>query len=421
MSDSPIVQAGFRQLCWLGVGVCVATCWFGLSYIIPVFASLMGLLAGVLLAVYVLIWPVDLLERALIWLVSFGYRASLSSDLSSRAPRQFSRLIRGAAIVLVFILFLALVLWLLIWGVPILLRQIQQVIHGAPGYAEQFENMLLDLFARWGILDWEPVQTILLQGANEDSAHSLFLVQPVSDWLTEQGDWVGGALASSFKNAFELVTSTLQRAFYVWLAIPLVFFALMDGGRIRWVVKRFFKEGSFAQQHADFVLCRAHDVMLAFLRGQVMLGFITGAYMFFIYQWFGVKFALLLSVIFFVAEIIPVVGTWIGIIPGLLAAYMSGGLSVAFWVWLCSYSYQTIKDNIVAPKVVGDVMGLHPLVVLISILMFTRMFGLVGTIFAIPITALAYSVWQYLIAQWEPEFDQGLSDQRVVSLSEGNV
>lgn len=399
-----------NRLCWLATLVLVLGCWWALNAVFPLFSSLMGLLSGVVLVVYVLIWPVDLVERGLLWCLSLGFRSSLSSDLSSPAPRQLSRLIRGIAIVFVFIVFGGSILSLLLWALPILSHQIQQVIQSIPDYVAQLEAGLLNLLEAWGLIEWEPVRAFFLQ--NPQQAEHSVLVQSLLDWFTQQGNLAGGALSNSVKNILELVGGTLQRAFYVWLAIPFVFFFLMDGGRLRWVAKRFFSEHSEEAQgdislgdasfgglekDVDFVLRRSHDVMMAFLRGQVLLGFITGVYMFFVYQWFDVKFALLLAVLFFVAEILPVIGTWLGIIPGLFVAYMSGGLSVAFWVWVCSYAYQTVKDNIVAPKVVGDVMGLHPLAVLVSILVFTRLFGLIGTVFAIPVTALCYAMWLYWV------------------------
>lgn len=133
------------------------------------------------------------------------------------------------------------------------------------------------------------------------------------------------------------------------------------------------------------------------------------------------KFALLLAVIFFVAELLPVVGTWIGIIPGLLVAYFSGGLSVAFWVWVCSYAYQTVKDNIVAPKIVGDVMGLHPLVVLFSIVLFTQWFGLVGTLFAIPVTAFVHVSWNYVLQIIRPRWQQSEERAAVIEVNGGMI
>lgn len=406
---SPVLSPSRRvlnQLCWVAVALLGGCLFLAIGYMVPLIGDVIGLAIGVFLAVYLLIWPVDLVERGMIWLLSGGHRSSMASSLDSKTPEQFSRVIRGVAISGVFLVFLTGVTILLTWALPILLKQIQQVVQGLPQYAESVERWILSLLERWGLFGWNPVQLFLLNGAAEDPEHPLFLIQSISDWLGEQGDWLGDTLGNSIKNVYGLVTSTLLRAFYVWLAVPLVFLGLMEGPRTRCVIKSWFSEGSDQQVDVDYLLGEAHQVMMAFLRGQVLLGFITGVFMFFVYQWFGVKFALLLAVIFFVAEILPVIGTWIGIIPGLLVAYLSGGISVAFWVWVCSYSYQTVKDNIVAPKVVGDVMGLHPLVVLVSIVLFTRWFGLVGTLFAIPTTAFIYAAWTYFLQTVRPRWQQ---------------
>ncbi|MFN8614668.1 MAG: AI-2E family transporter [Vampirovibrionales bacterium] len=146
------------------------------------------------------------------------------------------------------------------------------------------------------------------------------------------------------------------------------------------------------------LLSQAHQVMRAFVRGQVVLGLITGLYMFVVYTFWGVKYALLLALLFSVVEIIPVLGTWLGIIPGLVMALLTGGPIMALGVFLCSYLYQTIKDNVVAPKIVGDVMGLHPVVVLISLVFFGKVAGVLGVIMAIPAVALAAQWWRDYVA-----------------------
>jgi predicted PurR-regulated permease PerM len=74
----------------------------------------------------------------------------------------------------------------------------------------------------------------------------------------------------------------------------------------------------------------------------------------------------------------------------------------AVWVWLCSYCYQTIKDNILAPKVVGDVMGLHPLVIVLSLLICAQVAGLLGVLVALPLASAVNVIIRLLLHKEGP-------------------
>lgn len=127
-----------------------------------------------------------------------------------------------------------------------------------------------------------------------------------------------------------------------------------------------------------------------------MLGILTGVYMFIIYTLFGVSYAIFLGTFLAIAELLPVVGTWIGLTPGILVMLFSDDPFVVIPVWLCSYAFQTVKDNILAPKVVGDVMGLHPVVVIFALIICAKFAGLVGVLLALPLASILNIVLHYL-------------------------
>jgi predicted PurR-regulated permease PerM len=80
--------------------------------------------------------------------------------------------------------------------------------------------------------------------------------------------------------------------------------------------------------------------------------------------------------------------------------------ATALYVWACSYAYQTVKDNILAPKVVGDVMGLHPMVILLALLICAQVAGLLGVLLALPL-ASALNVIIRLLLENDAKASQG--------------
>lgn len=128
----------------------------------------------------------------------------------------------------------------------------------------------------------------------------------------------------------------------------------------------------------------------AFLRGQTVLAILAGIVMLAVYVGLNVQYALLLSVFLAIWEIVPVIGPPIGFAPAVVAVAIHGmnfpgnrfvqilALIIIFNVM------QQIKDNVVAPRYIGNVIGLHPIVIFIAIMVGARLDGMLGVIFALP-------------------------------------
>jgi predicted PurR-regulated permease PerM len=125
--------------------------------------------------------------------------------------------------------------------------------------------------------------------------------------------------------------------------------------------------------------------MFNFVKGQVVLAIVSGAFMFLLYSIFQVKYAFFLSTFFTIAEILPVIGPWIAFTPGILVVLFSDHPEHAFYIW---FIYVLIKDNFILPKVVGEVMGLHPVVVILSIFICAKIGGMMGVVLALPIASI---------------------------------
>jgi predicted PurR-regulated permease PerM len=175
---------------------------------------------------------------------------------------------------------------------------------------------------------------------------------------------------------------------YLLSAISIVFYLLLDGkqraeGVMHWLPNEDWRH-----------LCReCHAVLLRFVKGQVLLAVISGALMFTLYTVFGVPHALVLSLVFTVAEIFPVIGPWFAFTPGIVVMLLGENPWVTAWVLGV---YFLLKDNIILPKVVGEVMGIHPVWIILAILLAAKMAGAVGIIFAVPMAAMLAVIAQHV-------------------------
>ena len=110
-----------------------------------------------------------------------------------------------------------------------------------------------------------------------------------------------------------------------------------------------------------------------------------------VYSLMGVHYALLLGLVLAAWEIVPVIGPPLGFLPALVSVLMHGMdncpgnrlveclvLTIIFCVM------QQVKDNVVAPRYIGNVIGIHPILIFIAIMIGARLDGIMGIIFALP-------------------------------------
>ena len=215
------------------------------------------------------------------------------------------------------------------------------------------------------------------------------------------------AVQGTVDNIVTLTTGTLNGFVYFLAVLLLVFFLLLDGH----VLKRDFLQvlPDTVRNTTDYFLNSFHEVMFSFVKGQVLLGIMTGIYMFFVYSFLGVPFPFFLGSVFAVAEFLPVVGTYLGIAPGIVVALFSGDPLDALWIFGFSYAYQNIKDNIIAPKVVGDVMGLHPMVIIVALLVCAQIAGLVGILLALPVASAINVIVRYVGREMDKDTQEGVA------------
>jgi predicted PurR-regulated permease PerM len=157
------------------------------------------------------------------------------------------------------------------------------------------------------------------------------------------------------------------------------------------------------------VLRTIERVFGQWVRGQLILGFAVGLFTFvgllvasqLVDPIFG-RYAVLLSVIAGVLELIPIIGPIISAVPAvLLAATVGPGVVVSALVLYTLV--QQIENNFLVPKIQGDAVELHPSLVMFAILVGGSLAGLLGAILALPMTAAFRDVVRYLFRRLSPD------------------
>jgi predicted PurR-regulated permease PerM len=147
------------------------------------------------------------------------------------------------------------------------------------------------------------------------------------------------------------------------------------------------------------------------VRAQFVLGFAVGAFTFigllllsrFVDPIFG-RYALLLSVIAGILELLPIIGPIIAAVPAVLIA-ATAGPEAAIAALILYTLVQQIENNFLVPKIQGDATELHPAAVMFAIIIGGALGGLVGAILALPVAAAGRDVVRYLFRRVGPDED----------------
>jgi predicted PurR-regulated permease PerM len=150
------------------------------------------------------------------------------------------------------------------------------------------------------------------------------------------------------------------------------------------------------------LLTRMERAIVRYVRGQFLVSLIIGTTAGLGMYILGVtgavpgldKYALIMATWVAIAELIPYVGPWLGAIPPVLYALVTHPIS-ALWVTLLFVGVHEIEGHVVVPKLMGNALRLHPLLVIFGLLAGGEIYGLPGVLVALPLLAAGKAAWEF--------------------------
>ncbi len=121
------------------------------------------------------------------------------------------------------------------------------------------------------------------------------------------------------------------------------------------------------------------------MHGQLILGLLVGIFVFIGLSILGIRHALLLALIAGIFEIIPVFGPILGAVPAIIMSFTDGGIGLALLVAGLYVIIQQLESNVIYPLVVKKIIGVPPMVVIISLMVGFVLGGFLGVVLSIPI------------------------------------
>lgn len=339
-----------NRLLWLGV----------LFFAVWFFSAIMGVLAPFIIALflaYILNPLVILLERR-------------------RIPRWLSTL-------MIMLLLVGAVVTLGLFIIPVALEQFQALTAGAGTLAGDASRAiesgaLVELLGKFGV-SGEKAREVLTQN----------LTPKLEEMLTRLFAGLSDIVSSLSSLAHQLLNIIIVPfvLFYLLLDFPLVLHrcAMIVPKRSR---PRFVQLASLAD-----------DLMGKYFRGAILVAAIQGTISGFVLWIAGVQYAIVLGLMTAALDFIPYVGLAVSLLVASIVALFSGGaVGTKILVVVIMYlSQKVFEAAVLGPKILGTHVGLHPVILILSLLVFGYFMGFVGLLIAVPGTALLIAG----VKEWE--------------------
>lgn len=166
------------------------------------------------------------------------------------------------------------------------------------------------------------------------------------------------------------------------LILVISFYMLIDGERLWESLTSFF-----SPQIQDQLTISLEKNLQRFLTGQLILGLFMAASLTIAFWLLNTPFFLLFAVFIGIMELLPFIGATLGIgIIVIILAFINWWLALE--VLIVSVIIQQIKDNIVSPRIMGNLTGLSPVIIFVALLLGAKIGGFLGIILAIPLTGV---------------------------------
>jgi len=125
----------------------------------------------------------------------------------------------------------------------------------------------------------------------------------------------------------------------------------------------------------------------AWLRGQLFLMFVVGFFTTIGLFIVGSPYALTLGLWSGLTEVIPILGPWIGAVPGVVVGLVESPLQ-GFMTLLVYIVVQQLEGNVLVPRIMAKAVGLNPFIVILAILIGGKIYGLMGVLLSVPLAAV---------------------------------
>ena len=340
--------------------------------------SLIGLIIIIVLVFYVIYLVRTAMTPLLIGIVIAYMLIPLVKLLQKKMRKIF-------AVTISYIIFLAIIFIILFFLIPLVIEQFKTFIMQIPYYMQSFSEYLINLVATNALIK---------------NMQDFFQIK--SDQLTSEeiSKYLLGMLNIENFNIFQGATTVTRTAFNIivnFIIGPLLgFYILKDTEMIH---SAFLKIIPLRKRlEVDTILAKINRVFSRYIRGQLIISFIVGILCTIALLILRIDFAVLLGFMAGLFNLIPFLGPIIGAIPAAFIALFVSPLK-ALLVVIIFVAIQQLDNYVISPNIMKYQIGLHPGIIILSLIAGGAVFGWIGLLLAVPMVAIIQEVLRYYLVE----------------------
>lgn len=268
------------------------------------------------------------------------------------------------SILILYILILGIITIVVLAVIPVIRRQISDLIANFPVFSAQIQTLFTELIGSDFINRFQ--QTINFDTSNLMNTIS----ERVSTLLNSTWTGIGGFLGAVTETVLTLVT------------VPFIlFYLLKDGKRLPHYILSFIPNS--LRKQSDQVMTEMNHQISSYIRGQIIVSFCIGILLYIGYLIIGLEYSLILAVIAACTSIVPYLGPAIAITPALIVALVTSPVMLLKMIVVWTV-VQLVEGKFISPQIMGKTLQIHPITIIFVILTAGNLFGLLGIVLAVP-------------------------------------
>ncbi len=276
------------------------------------------------------------------------------------------------AIYILIMVFLILIILISFLIIPALLTELENLTTTIPEYVKEIDKYIDNLNKEYHRVNMPPI------------------IKEVIDRTLKKSE---EQVITFMENFTELIINSLSTLLSLVIAPFISYYILKDMDKLKRGIIRFLprsKRRTFLEIGVEI-----NKIFLGYLRGQIWISIIVGILISIGLVIFNIKFAILLGFVAGLSNMIPFIGPIISSIPAIFIALLSSPTK-AISIGLLFLIIQQLESSIISPKIMSNEVGIHPLIVIFSLLAGAKLYGILGLLLAIPIAGSLIVIFKYI-------------------------
>jgi predicted PurR-regulated permease PerM len=338
----------------------------------PEFLTIRAILRTVLVVVVVVLtlYLIYILRKPLTWIFVAGFIAIALSGPISFFERWMKR---GLAVALVYVCLILTPFALIALLVPPIVTQANNLVNNLPEYAQKVTDFVNGNSQLHKLQDDYDIA-----GKIQEQAQKL---------PTKLGD-AAGVLSS--------IGLGIVNSIFAGVTIIVLSIFMVSSGR-RFLDAWARSQGPEREAWMHNLFGRIGNAIGNYVAGALVQATVAGVTSWIMLLILGTPYALPLAVIIFLLDLVPLVGATLGaILVGVVTVFSDFPIDTIIWA-VYAIVYQQVENNVIQPRIQSRAVQLEPLIVLVSVLFGSTLFGVLGALLAIPVAAsIQITVREYL-------------------------